>query len=150
MKKEKHGESRTRLYKIWADMKARCSCIGSVSYIRYGARGIEVCEEWRNSYVAFRDWALNNGYTDDLTIERVNVDGNYEPDNCKFITWKDQYLNRRCNRDFIATSPDGLDYESNHIANFSKEHDLNSKMVSRVLHGHRKHHRGWSFKFKEE
>lgn len=87
-----HGDSYTRLYKIYAGMLSRCHNPAADRYASYGARGISVCESWKNSYEEFRDWALRQGYDDSLTIERKDVDGNYEPDNC---TWLPQALQQR-------------------------------------------------------
>lgn len=92
-----HGESTGRLYKIWAAMKVRCHLVTDPHYPDYGGRGIVVCDEWTNSYEAFRDWALANGYNDRLTIDRINVDGNYEPSNCRWSTIKEQSNNKRGN-----------------------------------------------------
>lgn len=90
-----HRGSRTRLYGIWTKIIDR-TCNPSVPcYKRYGGRGIVMCDEWRNSYAAFRDWAQVNGYHDDLTIERKDVNGNYEPDNCTWIPQGKQAWNRR-------------------------------------------------------
>ena len=99
-----HGESKTRLYHIWRGIKTRCQNTNHGDYKNYGARGIEICNEWNNSYITFRNWALSNGYTDDLTIERKNVDGNYCPENCCWITKSEQVKNQRprkkmCDRD---------------------------------------------------
>ena len=76
----KHGEYNTRLYSIWRNMKIRCYLAKSTSYKYYGGRGISVCEEWRNSFINFRDWAVENGYNETLTLDRVNNFGNYMPD----------------------------------------------------------------------
>ena len=89
-----HGEGNSRLYRIWKGMKSRCYCKGSTSYKWYGALGIQVCEEWQK-YEPFRDWAHTNGYTDELTIERIDVYGNYEPSNCTWITRAEQNANMR-------------------------------------------------------
>lgn len=93
-----HGETETRLYHIWEGMKSRCLNISDRSYKDYGGRGITVCAEWANSFEAFRDWALANGYRDDLTIDRKENDGPYNPDNCRWATAKQQGNNRRSNR----------------------------------------------------
>ena len=91
-----HGDRQTRLYKIWIDMRQRCSNPNNSAYKNYGDRGIRVCSEW-NDYQVFKEWAMGNGYDENLTIERVDVDGGYNPDNCKWITRKDQGFNRRNN-----------------------------------------------------
>lgn len=83
-----HGGKWTRLYRIWSAMKERCSRAGHISYKNYGGRGIKVCADWRNSFDAFRRWALAHGYADNLTIDRVDNDGNYEPGNCQWLDRK--------------------------------------------------------------
>lgn len=93
----KHGECYTRLYRIWNGIHDRCNRKNSKNYRHYGGRGIKVCEEW-NDYLAFKTWALTNGYEEHLTIDRINVDGNYEPTNCRWITKQEQQNNKRTNR----------------------------------------------------
>lgn len=91
----KHGLSHTRLFKIWSHIKARCYNSKCERYINYGGRGIIICEEWRNSFKSFYDWAMANGYQEDLSIERINNNGNYEPNNCKWIPMEQQAKNKQ-------------------------------------------------------
>jgi len=82
----KHGHANSRLYQTWQDMKQRCYNPKLRNYKHYGERGISVCIEWRNSFEEFSNWATQNGYNDHLVLDRINNDGNYQPDNCQFIT----------------------------------------------------------------
>jgi hypothetical protein len=91
----RHYETKTRLHVIWCKIKSRCLCKTSSGYSYYGGRGIAVCAEWQDSYEAFRDWALANGYRDDLEIDRINNDGNYEPSNCRWASRHQQMRNTR-------------------------------------------------------
>ena len=79
-------------------MKARCYYKTTAPYANYGGRGITVCDEWRESFTAFRDWAFGNGYVEGLSLDRIDPNGNYEPSNCRWVTLKDQGNNRRNNR----------------------------------------------------
>lgn len=93
-----HKESRSRLYRAWIGIKGRCNNCKSKDYSYYGGRGIKVCPEWDKSYLAFRDWALASGYRDDLTIDRIDVNGSYCPENCRWVDMKTQMNNTRANR----------------------------------------------------
>jgi len=98
----KHGDAKIkhifRLYRTWTDIKRRCYNKNEQAYKNYGGRGIAVCDEWKNDYVTFKTWALENGYKDNLSIDRIDNDGNYEPDNCKWSTRKEQARNTRSNK----------------------------------------------------
>jgi len=90
-----HKASGTRLHKIWIQMKARCYIESSGSYKNYGANGITVCNEWKDSFEEFRDWSILNNYSDSLSIDRINSNGNYSPQNCRWTTKKTQQRNTR-------------------------------------------------------
>lgn len=94
----KHKMYGTRIYRIWSGMKARCFRKALPEYSRYGGRGITVCKEWKNDFETFHQWAMANGYREDLTIDRINNNGNYEPNNCRWITSKEQSRNTSKNK----------------------------------------------------
>lgn len=97
-KKQKiHGLHKSRIYSIWQGMKSRCYNKNKIEYKNYGARKILVCKEWKENFINFYNWAINNGYKDNLTIDRINNNGNYEPSNCRWVTNKEQSYNRRTN-----------------------------------------------------
>lgn len=92
-----HGLGHTRLHNTLYLMLQRCYNKNNLSYKYYGGRGIKICDEWRYDFVNFYNWAMNNGYEDNLTIERIDTNGNYEPSNCKWITIQEQQRNKRSN-----------------------------------------------------
>lgn len=92
------GDYKTRLYRIWANMKQRCTNPNNTHYSYYGGRGIGVCKEWLNSFRQFKEWALCNGYEDDLTLDRIDGNGSYTPKNCRWVTRKSQQNNVSSNR----------------------------------------------------
>lgn len=88
--KIKHGYANTRLYTCWQNMKARCYNKNSERYPHYGAKGVIVCDQWLN-FENFKDWAEANGYSDNLTIDRINPKLNYEPSNCRWLTYEENH-----------------------------------------------------------
>lgn len=91
----KHGHSDSRLYNIWASMIQRCYNQNHIGYSNYGGRGIDICEEWKEDFGTFYNWAINNGYKEDLQIDRVDNNLGYKQSNCRFVTAKQNNRNRR-------------------------------------------------------
>lgn len=121
-----HGESKTRLYRTWTAMKRRCRTPSDNNYRKYGARGISYCNEWEQ-YLPFKKWAMENGYSSSLTIDRINNDGNYCPENCRWITNAEQQNNKRTNH--IITH----DGKSMTIADWSREKGVAYKRLYQRL-----------------
>lgn len=90
-----HGKTNTRLYRIYRAMWRRCYNKHYAHYNKYGERGIKICDEWLNDFMTFYNWAMDNGYQDNLTIDRIDNDGNYEPNNCRWVDQKTQVRNRQ-------------------------------------------------------
>ena len=99
-----HGKSKSRLYKILSGMKDRCYNPKNRKYHLYGGRGITVCDEWKNSFQAFYNWGITNGYKDNLTIDRIDNDKGYSPDNCRWATVTEQNRNRRCCKSVVKNN----------------------------------------------
>ena len=93
----KHGKGKTRLYHIWKSMRQRCTNPKCINYHNYGGRGITVCTKW-DDFIRFEIWAIKSGYKDNLTIDRIDLNGNYCPENCRWVTYKIQNNNKRGNR----------------------------------------------------
>lgn len=127
----KHGLKNTRIYRIYHNMITRCVNPNTDHFNRYGGRGIIVCDEWKNNFQSFYDWAMNHGYSDDLTLDRINNDGNYEPDNCRWVTMKDQ-ANNTSHCKFIT-----IDNETKTMAEWCKITGVNySTARDRINRGH--------------
>lgn len=91
----KHGLRYTRLYRIWLNMKNRCNNPNTWAYKFYGKNGITVCDEWNNNPVLFYEWAVSNGYSDDLTLDRIDYTKGYYPSNCRWVNRKIQGANKK-------------------------------------------------------
>ena len=94
----KHGDYKERLYGIWSHAKSRCNNTNNTRYSDYGGRGIKICDEWNEDYARFKDWSLKNGYKENLTLDRIDNNGNYTPQNCRWATAKQQQRNTNRNR----------------------------------------------------
>ncbi len=132
MKHEMHGKRKTRLYSIWANIKTRCYNVKDPHFSRWGGKGVVMCEEWKNSFQAFYDWAISNGYSDNLTIDRINNNGNYEPSNCRWATIEEQNRNKR-NVRFITCNG-----KTQTIGQWTKELGLGKETIRERLK------RGWT------
>lgn len=94
----KHGLSNSRINSIYRGIKKRCYNKAEPAYKNYGGRGIKMCDSWKNDFMSFYDWAISNGYSESLSIDRIDVNGNYCPENCRWVDWRTQQNNRRNNR----------------------------------------------------
>ena len=121
--KQKHGMSNSKLYRVWNGMKNRCYCKNTKSYKDYGARGIDVCDEWKNSAESFISWAIKNGYSDEMTIERIDNGKGYSPDNCKWISKGEQTKNRRNCRTYTYNG------KTHVLSEWCKELNVDYKMI---------------------
>lgn len=130
----KHGKYKTRVYRIWRGMKGRCYNKGNGGYKYYGARGITVCQEWldkNDGFENFYKWAIENGYNDNLSIDRINPSGNYEPNNCRWSTNLVQENNKTSNR-YIY-----IDGVKKSLADWCRDYEVSYKCVSTRIH------KGW-------
>lgn len=118
----RHGMTKTRIYNIWCRMRQRCSDKKCREYKLYGGRGITVCEEWQD-FIQFHDWARESGYEENLTIDRIDVNGNYEPDNCRWATRLEQGNNKGNNH---VVEYNG---ESRTIAEWSRETGVKGSLI---------------------
>lgn len=127
-----HGHANSRLYRIWHGMKARCYRESEPGYSRYGGRGIKICEEWLSDFQKFYDWAMSHGYSDDLSIDRIDNNGNYCPENCRWVSMEVQNNNRSSNRTITANG------ETHTVAEWSKITGINETTLAGRLD------KGWS------
>ncbi len=127
-----HGMSKTRLYYLYRGMITRCYSVNQRTYQRYGAKGVTVCEEWRNSKEAFFEWALSHGYSDELTLDRIDNSKGYCPENCRWATPTEQANNRKSNHIITANG------ESHTIAEWARITGIKSSTIKSRLH------KGWN------
>jgi hypothetical protein len=137
-----HGDSKSRLYQCWFGMKKRCQNPKNTSFHYYGGRGITVCDEWQD-YLAFKEWALSRGYRDDLTIERLDVNKGYGPNNCLWIIPEAQPLNQTSRRDVLRS--DGALFPS--VAFAARVTKTPISGVSQALSGRRKSAGGYGWRY---
>lgn len=113
-------------------MKTRCHTPTAWEYKNYGARGIIICDEWRNDFKAFYDWSMSHGYTDELTIDRIDNNGNYYPENCRWVTRTIQNRNQRNSRYLTFKG------QTKHLFDWADELGINRNTLASRLH------KGWS------
>ncbi len=121
--KSTHHETNTKLYGVWCSIKARCYNRNSKPYKSYGGRGIIMCDEWRDSYEKFREWAVSSGYSSKLSIDRIDNNGPYSPDNCRWVDMRTQANNRRSNVYLTLCG------ETHNITEWAKIIDINPKVL---------------------
>jgi len=121
--KSKNRKSTYRNYKMWCNIKTRCYNKNSYDYRDYGGRGIHMCDDWLNSYEAFRDWSYKNGYSSKSSIDRINVNGNYEPNNCRFVDIYTQANNKRDNVFFE------YDNRNQTLGQWAREYNITYKIL---------------------
>lgn len=138
MSRASHGQSGTRLYSIWSKMRSRCNRKKDPAFRFYGAKGIKVCEEWENDFLSFKEWAELNGYTDKLTIDRIDSKKGYSPDNCRWLTPSENSARVKFSRDseaFRNAIEKGLNNwftEYSDQAGVSKRVELINKIISEL------------------
>lgn len=121
----------TKIYSVWEGMKARCYNKNSTHYHNYGGRGIKVCDEWKNDPCAFVSWAIDSGYKEGLTLDRIDVNGNYSPQNCRWATRKEQSRNMRKS---IMTTLNGI---TKSYLDWCEELGISKKSIEHIVERHK-------------
>ena len=125
--KSANGLAKTRINNIYHNMKNRCNNPKNYKYKNYGKRGIKVCMDWENSFLSFYNWAINNGYDETLTLDRIDVNGNYEPSNCRWIPLEKQFYNKTDNVYYIVNG------EKKCLSELCKEYNIPYQTVRKRL-----------------
>lgn len=141
MKRTKHGLSKTKIYKTWQNMKSRCNNPKASKYYLYGGKGIKICEEWTENFISFYNWAMENGYKEGLTIDRIDANKNYCPENCRWATYKEQnsHLDTK-SKDFFSEVLIEYNGEKLNLTDWANKIGINPKTL------HARYERGWSIK----
>lgn len=144
-----------QLYSKWKNMKDRCFNVNNKEYNCYGQRGITVCDEWKNSFENFYQWSIENGYKTNLTIDRIDNDKSYSPDNCRFVTLSENVRKRNLGHNYhgynhiVAFPNNDVPFIIKNVREFCKNFNLENRSVYKVCNGVYKTHRGWYFKYLE-
>ena len=148
------GVRNEKLYHIYHGMRQRCLNPNNPNYQAYGGRGIGICEEWLDNYDCFCEWAKNCGYRDGLTIDREDPNGNYCPENCRWLTLEENSARANIGRhknstkliNPVGVSPDGIVVKIENLTKFCSTYGLNLSCVSAALHGRMPYKKsGWNF-----
>ena len=131
---KKHMKSYSNLYYRWQSMKGRCYNKNNPKYKHYGGRGIKMCDEWLSDFMVFYNWSIKTGYREDLTIDRIDVNGNYEPSNCR---WASDTVQRNNKRNTVYINCNG---KTQSVAQWSRDLKIPSTTIRS------RHNRGWTDK----
>lgn len=144
----KHGGSNTKLYNVWRSMRNRCKNPNVPEYHAYGGRGIYVCDEWED-FSVFKEWAIEHGYNEGLTIDRIDVDGPYTPSNCRWLPRDENIRLMATGRHtktrglYHAIDPNGNEYVFDNMTVFAREHNMSRWCLGEVARGNKESYNGW-------
>lgn len=155
---KKHNYSGTKIYSIYHNIKDRCFNQKNHAYDNYGGRGIKMCDLWLDDFLEFKNWSDKNGYMEGLSIDRIDVNGDYEPDNCRWVTLSENVAfankhnaRRKANKGrYYGYSPKGEYYEFDNANEFARLYNLNAGCVRAVANGRKNTHKQWKFGFVNE